>query len=82
MQFATELPIESYNHGSAQNIDIITQFMCDALVNTCGADQTARNTCATAIVAADTKPAKTGAQADGNYVFTQESTSQLIRGCV
>ena len=75
MQFATELPIESYNHGSAQNIDIITQFMCDALVNTCGADQTARNTCATAIVAADTKPAKTGAQADGNYVFTQESTS-------
>ncbi|EMD33508.1 hypothetical protein CERSUDRAFT_118084 [Gelatoporia subvermispora B] len=60
----------SYNHGSAQNIDIITQFMCDALVNTCGADQTAKNTCATAKAAADTVTAKTGGQADAfNAVF-------------
>jgi hypothetical protein len=42
--------------------------MCDALVNTCGADQIAKNTCANAKVAADTKTAKTGAQADGKYV--------------
>lgn len=61
---------KSYNHGSAQNIDVITQFMCDALVNTCGADQTAKNTCAAAKTAADSKAAKTGAQADAfNAVF-------------
>ncbi|GJE88644.1 hypothetical protein PsYK624_047270 [Phanerochaete sordida] len=60
----------SYNHGSAQNIDIITQFMCDQLVNSCGADATAKATCATAKTAADTKTAKTGAQADAfNAVF-------------
>ncbi|OCH86068.1 hypothetical protein OBBRIDRAFT_856430 [Obba rivulosa] len=60
----------SYNHGSAQNIDIITQFICDALVNTCGADQTAKNTCATATAAADTVTAETGGQADAfNAVF-------------
>lgn len=55
----------SYNHGSAQNIDIITQAMCDQLVNTCGADATAKATCAAASAAADTQTAKTGAQADG-----------------
>lgn len=60
----------SYNHGSAQNIDIITQFMCDTLVNSCGADATAKATCATAITAADKFPPKTGAQADAfNAVF-------------
>jgi hypothetical protein len=60
----------SYNHGSAQNIDIITQFMCDALVNTCGADQTAKDTCASGKTAADSQPPKTGAQADAfNSVF-------------
>ncbi|KIM84882.1 hypothetical protein PILCRDRAFT_817697 [Piloderma croceum F 1598] len=70
---------KSYNHGSAQNIDIITQFMCDALVNTCGADQSARNTCATAKAAADTKPAKTGAQADAfNSVFNIQTDFAAI----
>lgn len=59
----------SYNHGSAQNIDIITQFMCDTLVNSCGADQTAQATCATAKTAADAQTAKTGAQADGQWTF-------------
>lgn len=54
----------SYNHGSADNIDIITQFMCDTLVNTCAADATAKATCATAKTAADGATAKTGAQAD------------------
>jgi len=44
--------------------------MCDAFVNTCGADQTAKNTCAAAKTAADSKIAKTGAQADAfNAVF-------------
>jgi len=26
----------SFDHSSAQNIEIITQFICDTLVNTCG----------------------------------------------
>lgn len=44
--------------------------MCDQLVNSCGADQTAKDTCAQAKAAADTEPAKTGAQADAfNAVF-------------
>ena len=44
--------------------------MCDTLTNTCDADQTAKNTCATATAAADTKTPKTGAQADAfNAVF-------------
>lgn len=54
----------SFNHGSAQNIDIITQFICDTLTNSCGADQTAKNTCATAITASKAQTVKTGAQAD------------------
>lgn len=60
----------SYPHGSADDIDIITQFICDELVNTCGADQTAQDTCAQATAAADTVTAKTGGQADAfNSVF-------------
>ncbi|KAH7873733.1 uncharacterized protein C8R40DRAFT_1111520 [Lentinula edodes] len=62
--------LTSYPHGSAQGIDIITQFMCDQLVNSCGADATAKATCASAAAAADTATAKTGAQADKfNAVF-------------
>ena len=61
---------ESFNHGSADNIGVITQFICDALTNTCGADQTAKNTCTTATNAANAATAKTGAQADAfNAVF-------------
>ena len=57
--------LESYTHGSAQNIDVITRSMCDQLVNTCKADATARNTCASAITAASSAtPVKTGIQAD------------------
>ena len=60
----------NYNHGSAQNIDIITQFMCDQLVNTCKADDIAKSTCAKAKIAADGAPPKTGKQADAfNAVF-------------
>jgi len=54
----------SFNHSSAQNIGIITQFMCDTLTNVCGADQTAKNTCAIAKAAAAAAPGGTGAQAD------------------
>ncbi|KAJ7593140.1 hypothetical protein C8J56DRAFT_1045574 [Mycena floridula] len=62
--------LKSFNHGSAQNIDIITKFICDTLTNSCGADQTAKDTCAKAITAADTGAPKTGVQADlFNAVF-------------
>jgi len=56
--------VVSYNHGSAQNFDIISQFVCDQLVNKCGADATARATCAQARTAAGKAPPKTGKQAD------------------
>jgi len=60
----------SYNHGSAQNIAIITEFICNTLTNTCGADQTAKNTCATASSAAAAVTPGIGAQADAfNAVF-------------
>ncbi|KAF8896338.1 hypothetical protein BD779DRAFT_577336 [Infundibulicybe gibba] len=54
----------SFNHGSATDISIITQFICDALTNSCGANQAAKNTCATAQTAASAAAANTGAQAD------------------
>lgn len=54
----------SFNHGSAQAIGIIAQFICDTLTNKCGADQTAKDTCASAIAAVNTGAAKTGEQAD------------------
>ncbi|KAI0049803.1 hypothetical protein FA95DRAFT_803598 [Auriscalpium vulgare] len=60
----------SFNHGSADNIDIITKFICDTLTNSCGADQAAKDACTQAEAAADTQTAKTGAQADAfNAVF-------------
>lgn len=44
--------------------------MCDALTNTCKADQTAKHTCAAAAAAANATTAKSGAQADAfNTVF-------------
>ncbi|KAF5391565.1 hypothetical protein D9757_002365 [Collybiopsis confluens] len=60
----------SFNHGSAQAIGIITQFICDTLTNSCNADATAKATCASAQTAANGQTAKTGAQADAfNAVF-------------
>ena len=49
-----------------QTWDLINNLfqICDTLTNSCGADQTAKNTCATAKTAADAQPPKTGAQAD------------------
>jgi hypothetical protein len=60
----------SYNHGSADNIAIITQFMCDTLTNTCGADATAKATCAAAQAAAAAQTQGQGIDADAfNGVF-------------
>jgi len=55
----------AYNHGSAQDTDAISQFICDTFVNSCRVDQTARTTCASAAQAAVVKQAAmTSAQAD------------------
>jgi len=54
----------SFNHGSAQNIDIITRAICDTLTNSCGADQAAKDTCAKGQAAASAATKGTGAQAD------------------
>ncbi|PPQ67480.1 hypothetical protein CVT25_006021, partial [Psilocybe cyanescens] len=60
----------SFNHGSAQNIDIITRAICDTLTNSCGADATAKATCATASTAASSAAKGSGTQADAfNAVF-------------
>ena len=60
----------SFNHGSAQAIGIISQFICDTLTNSCKADQTAKDTCKQAQDAGNAAPAKTGAAADAfNAVF-------------
>ncbi|KAG5643014.1 hypothetical protein DXG03_001752 [Asterophora parasitica] len=60
----------SFNHGSAQNIDIIARAICDTLTSSCRADATVKATCATAAAAASAAPTKTGAQADAfNQVF-------------
>ncbi|KDQ62386.1 hypothetical protein JAAARDRAFT_30290 [Jaapia argillacea MUCL 33604] len=60
----------SYNHGSAQNIQIITQFICDQVQTGCGGDATAEATCLKAQTAALAVTAKTGGQADAfNAVF-------------
>jgi hypothetical protein len=56
--------LASFNHGSAQAISIITQFICDTLTNSCGADATAKKTCAAAQAAANAAPPKTGIDAD------------------
>lgn len=55
--------------------------MCDTLTNTCGADQTAKNTCAQAKIAADGQPPKTGGQADGKHflVLSLERQSSCLR---
>jgi hypothetical protein len=44
-----------FQHGSALNPGIITQFVCDQLVNTCDANQVAINDCQTAINATNGK---------------------------
>ncbi|KAJ7030711.1 hypothetical protein C8F04DRAFT_1042184 [Mycena alexandri] len=54
----------SFNHGSAQAIGIITQFICDTLTNSCGADATAKATCAAAQAAAGAAAPKEGIDAD------------------
>ncbi|TFK40388.1 hypothetical protein BDQ12DRAFT_664848 [Crucibulum laeve] len=70
---------QSFNHGSAQNIDIITRAICDTLVNSCNADATAKATCATATAAASAAAKGTGAQADAfNAAFGINTNFALV----
>ncbi|KAJ7773309.1 hypothetical protein B0H16DRAFT_1511849 [Mycena metata] len=60
----------SYNHTSADNIGVIADFICSALVDTCSADSTAQATCAKAQAAAAAQPPQQGIDADAfNAVF-------------
>ncbi|KAH7341280.1 hypothetical protein B0J17DRAFT_610233 [Rhizoctonia solani] len=62
--------LQEFNHGSAQNSAIITQFICDTFVNSCKADQAAVDACKQAKDAAAAAGAKKGAAADAfNAVF-------------
>ncbi|KAJ6576469.1 hypothetical protein DFH09DRAFT_1276482 [Mycena vulgaris] len=54
----------SYNQASALTISTITQSICDALANSCGADATARATCARAQSAANAANPDDGVDAD------------------
>jgi hypothetical protein len=71
---------KSFNHGSAQNIGIITQFICDQLTNACKADDTAKATCKKAQAAAAAAPPKTGADADAfNAVFGKKTNFAAVK---
>ncbi|KAH8824936.1 hypothetical protein DL96DRAFT_1413382, partial [Flagelloscypha sp. PMI_526] len=60
----------SFNHGSAQAIGIITQFICDTLTNSCKANQAAKDLCTKAQAAAAAEAPKQGIDADAfNLVF-------------
>ncbi|EUC57592.1 hypothetical protein RSOL_225930 [Rhizoctonia solani AG-3 Rhs1AP] len=62
--------LKEFNHGSAQNSAIITQFVCDTFVNSCKANQAAIDACKQAKNAAAAAGAKKGAAADAfNQVF-------------
>ncbi|KAL9714092.1 hypothetical protein Ac2012v2_002400 [Leucoagaricus gongylophorus] len=67
---------KSFNHGSAQSITIITQFICNQLRTSCNANQTAQNLCTQASAAtANASPPNSGAQADAfNAVFALQTS--------
>nr|KAJ3417865.1 hypothetical protein HK105_000670 [Polyrhizophydium stewartii] len=69
-----------FNHGSAQNIAIITQFICDRICDTCKAPQATQDLCSKATAAAASKTAKTGAQANAfNAVFGINTNFAVIQ---
>lgn len=60
--------LQDFNHGSALNINIITQFICDTFVNKCGANQAAINSCAAAKQAVNGLTGQAAADAFNNAV--------------
>ncbi|CAE6396823.1 unnamed protein product [Rhizoctonia solani] len=72
--------LKEFNHGSAQNSAIITQFICDTFVNSCKANQAAIDTCKQAKDAAAAAGAKKGAAADAfNLAFGVQTNFAAIQ---
>ncbi|KAJ1308045.1 hypothetical protein OPQ81_002112 [Rhizoctonia solani] len=72
--------LKDFNHGSAQNSGIITQFICDTFVNSCKASQAAIATCKQAKDAAAAAGAKKGAAADAfNAAFGVKTNFAAIQ---
>ncbi|KAG8691408.1 hypothetical protein FRC11_004274 [Ceratobasidium sp. 423] len=72
--------LKEFNHGSAQNSAIITQFVCDTFVNSCKANQAAVDACKQAKDAAAAAGAKKGAAADAfNAVFGVKTNFAAIQ---
>ncbi|KAF9038115.1 hypothetical protein BJ165DRAFT_422639 [Panaeolus papilionaceus] len=65
----------SFDQASAPNITLITEFICNALTNTCNANQAARDLCTEASRASLVPPSGTGAQADAFNAVFGESTN-------
>jgi len=66
--------LKSFNHGSADAIDVISSFICGQLKNNCKANAAAISLCSTASAAADKAAKGTGAQADAfNNIFGIET---------
>ncbi|KAJ8455497.1 hypothetical protein ONZ45_g18929 [Pleurotus djamor] len=59
-----QIEVISFNRQSSESIDTIAEFICEALVNLCRADDKARSVCASARSAASSARNGTGAQAD------------------
>lgn len=65
---------DSFPHGSDDNIDTISSFICQQLQDKCQAPPSAVSTCQSASSAADKVPVGTGAQADAfNAAFGQKT---------
>lgn len=69
----------SFNHGSADNIDVISSFICGQL-KSCQANAAAISTCSTATKAADAAAKGTGAQADAfNAAFGKTTNFAAVQ---
>jgi len=64
LKTSTSLPVCVIFLSFSSLLRLSTEFICDTLTNSCGADQTAKNTCATGKAAASAAAKGTGAQAD------------------
>ncbi|WVQ70420.1 uncharacterized protein L199_008647 [Kwoniella botswanensis] len=57
----------NFNHGTALNPSIITQFMCDTFVNACANSATTRNVCKTVAADLDSQLASGALQRDQGF---------------
>ncbi|KAK1924616.1 hypothetical protein DB88DRAFT_486197 [Papiliotrema laurentii] len=59
--------LTNFNHGTALNPQIISQFMCDTFVNQCGKSKTTSDTCKTVKTAIDAQLASGALAKDQTY---------------